>query len=126
MIKQLISIYSEIYSCVLGTKKYELPGSDYNVNLLSNFIDKVKNIFSDVDLDWYRQFILYQFKYYSDKKTRLDGKVYLNWIFGDKAIIRWKNKEENWQYFIQKYKESIGYCYNQNFNIDHIFHINQA
>lgn len=54
--------------------------------------------------DWFCwNYVAFQFEYYSGLRTKMKGKYPANWIFGKKALDRWENKNENWQYFVQKF-----------------------
>ena len=50
---------------------------------------------------WY--YVAFQFQYWYPLKTRMNGRIPLNWIFGSKALQRWLNKTDEWFYFTQKF-----------------------
>jgi len=57
--------------------------------------------------DWLYNYTVFQFAYYSNKRMRFD-RVYLNWIYGEKALKRWMNKTEAQVFYADKYKVNIG------------------
>jgi hypothetical protein len=109
MINLVKSTYEHIYSNVSGFPDYEIQLNKKNKTTLDNFTKRLENEFKGaIDKQFLQTFILFQFLYYDDKKTRLGkGRVYLNWILGEKAIERWKNKHERWFYFVEEYRKSL-------------------
>lgn len=87
---------------------------------MSAFIRKLKKT-SDVRLlgDWFAwYYVAYQFMWWSDKVrlSRSNGKYPATWIFGDKAIERWNQRNDSWQYWTDKFVEEheltrpVEYC----------------
>jgi hypothetical protein len=103
------STYENIYSVVSGFNDCQVKLNQTNKKVLDSFIKRLENEFKGaIDEQFLQTFILFQFLYYDSKKTRLGkGRVYLNWILGEKAIERWKNKHENWFYFVEQYRKSL-------------------
>ena len=57
--------------------------------------------------EWMYEYIVFQFAHYNGMKTRFN-RVYLNWIFGDKALQRWRERTEDQSYHANQYKLSLG------------------
>lgn len=82
------------------------------------FLQKISKVYDLESLgDWWCWwYISFQFAYWSNKKTRFNGNIPQNWIFGDKAIERWNSKPDSWWFytnqFLQKYEieEPVEYC----------------
>lgn len=110
MLTLIKQTYENIYSIVSGFQDYEVKLNPTNKKILNSFVKRLENEFKGgIDEQFLQTFILYQFLYYDSKKTRLGkGKVYLNWILGEKAIERYKNKNENWFYFVEEYRKYLG------------------
>lgn len=54
--------------------------------------------------DWFAwYYVAFQFQYWYPLKTRMNGKIPLNWVFGNKALQRWLQKGDEWFYFTQKF-----------------------
>lgn len=73
---------------------------------IETFLTKLKNQGVDINLierDYFWNYIVYQIKYWVEKKTRFNGKIYVSWVFGDKAIKRWLSKNENYLYFSEQF-----------------------
>jgi len=107
MITSLIKIYEDVYGSFSGNKNYELVLTPQNSKYLQSFNNSFIDLYNgSIDEEFIFEFIVYQFRYYEDKKTRLGkGKVYLNWILGSKAIDRWREKPDSWLYFNSQFVE---------------------
>jgi hypothetical protein len=57
--------------------------------------------------DWLYDYTIYQFAYYDGMKTRFE-RVYLNWIYGDKALQRWNKRTPEQIYHANQYKVKLG------------------
>jgi hypothetical protein len=57
--------------------------------------------------DWLMEFTVFQFSYYSKMKTRFD-RIYLNWIYGVKALKRWSERTEAQVYYARQFKQELG------------------
>lgn len=82
------------------------------------FLQKVGRYY-DLELlgdQWCWDYMSFQFAYWSSKKTRFNGNIPANWIFGDKALERWNSKPDTWTYytdlFLKKYEieRPVEYC----------------
>lgn len=92
---------------LVGTFKFfikKLTGNDnpnIKESLLKGFLKKIDKLY-DLKLlgDWWVwSYLSFQFCYWSEKKTRLNGNIPANWVFGDKAIQRWKDRSDFWEYY---------------------------
>lgn len=102
MIELIKDIFNKVYMQIYGFE-YHFK-NDKVEKLIKDFIDKI-NI--NVGEQWLLDFIIFQFSYYDGMKTRFD-RVYLNWIFGDKAIERWENRTEQQVYFANEFRRKLG------------------
>ena len=96
-------IYENIYSKTYNWVDFEINETERNIKVLENFCDILdKEIgIESVGENFIFDYTVFQFRYYEDKKTARD--VQLNWIYGQKAWCRWKNKNEHWNYFNSLY-----------------------
>jgi len=102
MIDQLKDIFNEVYLLMYG---YEYQFKNKSVEKsLQNFIKKIP---SRAGEDWLYSFIIFQFSYYDGQKTRFD-RIYTNWIFGEKALERWRDRTEAQIYYADQYKVKLG------------------
>lgn len=78
--------------------------------LIDSFLEKVYKIYDPESLgDWWAwSYVSFQFAYWSGKKTRFNGHIPANWIFGNKSLERWINRPDSWLYytnlFLSKYE----------------------
>lgn len=68
------------------------------MKIFNNALKKFYDIES-LDQWFYWHYFLFQFTYWSGKKTRFEGAIPLNWILGKEAVKKWLNKPENWDYW---------------------------
>lgn len=68
---------------------------------LESFRKALEKFYDIESLDkwFYWNYFLFQFTYWSGKKTRFEGAIPLNWILGKKAVEKWRLKPENWNYW---------------------------
>jgi len=109
MLELIKEVYEYIYSIISSNPDFEIVLNKQNKSVLESFTQQIEQEYKgSIDENFIQAFILYQFLYYDDKKTRLGrGRVYLNWILGKKAIERWKNKNEYWFYFTEEYRKRL-------------------
>ena len=55
--------------------------------------------------DWFAWwYVAFQFEYWVSLKTQMDGRYPANWIFGQKALKRWNDRDQgNWQFYVQSF-----------------------
>lgn len=68
---------------------------------LDNFIKLLSTKYDLNTLgEWFVwHYVAFQFAYWYDKQTRMEGRIPFNWIFGPKSFRRWIDKNEDWLYF---------------------------
>ena len=98
-------IYEHIYGYYSGNRNFELVLNEQNSKYLDSFIHIFERVYlGSIDEEYILNYIVFQLRFYEDKNTRLGkGKVYVNWVFGKKAIDRWLNKPEKWLYFNEQF-----------------------
>jgi hypothetical protein len=90
-------IYNDIHLKVYG---FEYHFTNKKVERdLDIFISKLD---PSLDEDFLWNYTIFQFSYYNEMKTRFN-RIYLNWIYGDKAIKRWVNKTEAQVYYADQF-----------------------
>lgn len=105
LIETFIEYFNIIYQKSTGKLNYTIRCEDKNVKLVENWINRLSYCIDEYFI-W--DYIVYQFEYYKDKKTRFGtGVVQLNWITGKKALDRWNNKNKNWKYFNTQYENKL-------------------
>lgn len=94
---------------LLSRKVYNQGNQRINIKLYKFFIENISDFvdLKSIGFDWIWDYIVYQFEYWSSKKTPI-GTFNQSWVFGKKAIDRWKNKNNSWQFFNQKFLNSYG------------------
>jgi hypothetical protein len=92
---KLVSIFSFFSQKITGQE------SIVEDRLLENFLKILSLKYDPQTLgDWFAwNYVAFQFAFWYDKKTRLNGKIPPNWVFGTKALERWTQRERNWSYF---------------------------
>ena len=84
-------------------------GDEYNFG--NRRVDKtikdfLKIVPRSIGEDWLYDYTMFQFAYYSTLKMRFN-RVYLNWIYGEKAFQRWIKRTESQTFYADKYKLRI-------------------
>jgi hypothetical protein len=75
-----------------------------NRKLVSNLLERLNNLYPSIDGKFLFDFIILQFNHYENFiLARGKNRLQLSWLVGDKAIERWKNKSENWNYFNREF-----------------------
>jgi hypothetical protein len=103
MIERLQDIFNEIYLLTYSSE-YSFTNKKV-VRALELFVKKIPVGAGD---DWLYNFTIFQFAHYSTQKKRFD-RVYINWIYGDKALKRWADRTEQQSYYARKFATSIGF-----------------
>lgn len=97
--KELLkNIFNEVYIKVSGNE-YQF-GNKQVEKSLDTFINTLP---VNLDEDFLWNFTLFQFAYYDGMKTRFD-RIYVNWIYGKKAMERWANKIEAQSYYADQFR----------------------
>ena len=94
--------FNEVYLLIYG-QEYKFGNKNIE-KVLKSFS---KNLDESYGEGWLIDFIVFQFAYYDGMKTRFD-RIYLNWIFGEKAFKRWQERTEQQIYFSNIFKAKIG------------------
>lgn len=102
MLDLVKEVFNNVYFQIYGMEY--LFKNERVEKLLNDFLDKVN---TNIGEGWLLEFVVFQFSYYDGMKTRFD-RIYLNWIFGEKAIDRWNNRTEQQVYFADEFKKKLG------------------
>lgn len=100
----------------LGTnKRYTLIYTSKEQTLLENFLKILEDNYELNSLggDFFLDYFLFHFCFWSDVKKGKSNKTsrsgiwdtsipMLNWIVGKKGFERWKNKKDNWKFWVRK------------------------
>ena len=103
MLRKLKETFNDIYLLVYG-EEYTFANRKVE-RWLQNFVKKMP---TGAGEDWLASFTLFQFSYYDGMKAR-SGRVYLNWIYGDKAMERWTARTDAQTYYAARFAAKIGY-----------------
>lgn len=102
MLERLQDIFNEIY---LLTYSDEYTFTNKKVlKSLELFVAKMPVGAGD---DWLYNFTVFQFAHYSSQKKRHE-RLYINWIYGDKALKRWNERTEQQSYYAGRFAAKIG------------------
>ena len=105
--------YSNLYN-----KNFEFNPSKGQLTTIQKFIDKFNN--PSIGKEWLFKYYAFQFSYWMELKYRKYNGVHISYILGKKAIERFNNRNENWEYFtdefISNYKLLITKFYKRDFS----------
>lgn len=87
-------VFNEIHTQVFGFEYVYF--SERSEKCLTNF---VKIMPSGANELWLRNYIVFQLHHYSKS-----GRIYLNWVFGPKALQRWASRTDSAIYYTEKWK----------------------
>lgn len=102
MLEELKSVFNTVYLRVIGVEYFFK-----NKRVEKQLIDFLKLIPEVAGEDWLYRFTIFQFSYYDGMKIRFD-RIYLNWIYGPKALQRWEERTEAQVYYADKFELSLG------------------
>lgn len=96
--KQLVEDYYKIFTKSLFG--YEIELEEKALGAFCKRIGVDQNSLGE----WFVwNYLCYQFTYWTSKRTRFDHKIQVSWILGPKAIERWNNKPESWNYYVDEF-----------------------
>lgn len=99
MKEQLKTIFNTIYLKVNGFEYY------FGNKKVDKEIDLfLKNLPVNVGEDFLWNFTIFQFAYYEGMKTRFD-RIFINWIYGKKALLRWNDKNKEQVYWSDEFRK---------------------
>jgi hypothetical protein len=107
--EQIISKYEEIYSKISGNLDYSYYLNKNEEVTLTKFLSSLNNDLNlnSIDELFLHDYMCWQFSRLYERKTRLEGKIPLNHIIGQKALLEWQNRGDSWTYwrdvFIEKF-----------------------
>lgn len=70
---------------------------------------------ASVGENFLKDYFLFQFSYWINKRTRFDSTIMPNWLLGEKSFERWKNKNEHWSYFNSQFIERYRIVFDRSF-----------
>ena len=95
---ELQDIFNHIHLHVYGVE-YNFSNSRIKKSL-NKFLTTIPK---GVGEDWFFNYTIFQFAYYSNLKTHC-SRVYLNWVYGPKALERWENRTEQQLFYSNQFK----------------------
>lgn len=103
MSKELLkSVFNDVYVRVYGDE-YRF-GNEKVEKSLDKFLGLIDFVF---DENWVYDFVIFQFEHYRGIKSQFD-RVYVNWVFGESALKRFKTRTEEQSYYADKYRQELG------------------
>lgn len=103
MSKELLkSVFNDVYVRVYGDE-YRFGNSKVEKSL-DKFLSLIDFVF---DENWVYEFVVFQFEHYRGIKSKFD-RVYVNWVFGETALKRFKERTEEQIYYADKYRRDLG------------------
>lgn len=87
-------VFNEIHTQVFGFEYVYF--NERAEKCLTNFVKIMPRSANEL---WLRNYIVFQLHHYSKK-----GSVYLNWVFGPKALERWNSRTDSSIYYTEKWK----------------------
>lgn len=107
--KNIDLVYTYFYGRYYGKDSYVFQPTQNEEKTLLNFerrLLKKQDAFY-YDLTWFFNYILFQFHYWSDRKTTMgSGWVCVNWVFGEVAFKRFSSSNPNWIYFAAQWAKN--------------------
>lgn len=100
-------MWQQLYSLISNKvykKTYNLETNKTYLKFLDKFVSMYP-VYSE-DLIW--DYLAFQFEYYENQENRVIQVVQPAWIFGDKALDRWRNRRDSWKYFTNKFIKKWG------------------
>lgn len=72
--------------------------------VILKFINFIRTTYGEISIGkhWLFDYFCFQFEYWRTKNIKYKkggGIIELSWVIGDKAILRWKNRVKDYQYF---------------------------
>lgn len=96
----------ELIQNVFNNVYFQLNGQEYsfkNKQVLKHLDGFIKIIPRGAYEEWLYEFTIFQFAHYDQMRTRFD-RIYVNWIYGEKALQRWNERTEAQMYFATQFK----------------------
>jgi len=97
MKKNIINTYQ-----IFVRKLYNQGLVKINNKLLDFFIEEFQEV---IDENFIWDYISFQMEYWSGIKTNFTLKP--DWVFGQKAISRWKKKQSSWSFYTQQFLNKV-------------------
>lgn len=98
-------VFEEYYKQITSFQDFNLTISDNDKVVLNKFVDWLFIRYNgSAEFNLICQYTEYQFCYYYGRQTKFDNRVFLNWIFGKKAIERWNQASFNQKNFKAKFQ----------------------
>jgi hypothetical protein len=91
--------YLNFFSAKINGNRHSPSPS--TTKIVESFIIKFGEVNIGPNFLW--DYMSFQFCYWRDKNYDQRHRIEVNWILGTKAIERWNNRAENWQYFTQQF-----------------------
>jgi hypothetical protein len=108
MIESVKSSFEECFIKVNHAPEYELRLSPQTKKQIQNFLSLLNKRMDSylITEEFIFLFIVFQFNYKYDQKSRYGNRLPLNHIIGKEALKRWERKAHNWLYWVDKFIET--------------------
>jgi hypothetical protein len=105
----LVEVY-ELFTSKIKKEKFKWEVSDVEQKHINSFIKKMKPKYGrSIGKTFLMNLAAFQYEYYSKLDHRFKkSRIPFAWIFGKKAIERWKSRHDEDLFFAHKYADSIG------------------
>jgi len=105
MLSDVIELYEYFCQNVSGNQFFEFQPRVNEIKMMKVFVDSLSPSHGE---DWLFNYFCFQFHRYTDKKTRFgQGVIYLNWVIGQKAILKFKEASSEELYYMEQFKSSF-------------------
>lgn len=105
MFDKIIKIYSYLYSKLNNYQGFILKPTDSQKKQIDNFIVSI----GEKSDNWIFDFLLFQFYRYHDIETKFGkGIIQLNWVIGNKALIKWQKASKEELYYVDLFRRERG------------------
>lgn len=106
MIDKLTILYQYLYRETFRVPKYRFRPSLANLKLMEGFVSKLDH---SVGEGWLYDYVCYQFQRVKDFESKFYGaRVMPSWIFGPKALKRYKEASFEEKSYAEKFKIALG------------------
>lgn len=105
----IIDLYSFFYKRMYKGTSYDFDKeSELHNKQIDSFLQALQEDKVIAGPNWLIDYFSFQWNYWIDASTKTKKKVMLSWIIGQKALDRWNNKHESYQYY---YKRNLYYIF---------------
>ena len=105
MKEKTMRLYEYLYRITSSNKYFKFNPKGRDAVILNNFIEKLTESHGE---DWLFNYLVYQFSRYYDLDTFVGkGKVMAGWVFGEKALKKFREASSEELFYSDKFKEEM-------------------